>query len=88
MLFANGSTGTNGRRDPQDELLQTWTLPAGIRVNGTRGYAAFQPRPGAATTVTFDFCHRAAPTAISIVVSQTGRPRIERGAGSAGCPGR
>ena len=71
MLFANAAGGTNSRRDAADELLQRWTLPQGVTVSGTRGYAAFQPRPGAATTVTFDFCHRAAPAAVSIVVSQT-----------------
>ncbi len=63
---------------PADELLQRWCLPRGVVVTGTRGYAAFQPRPGAATTVTFQFCHRAAPAALAIVVSQTGRPRVDR----------
>jgi type IV fimbrial biogenesis protein FimT len=87
MLFANGPSGSNARRDPADEVLQTWTLPHGVSVSGTRGYAAFQPRAGAATTVTFDFCHRAAPRSVAIVVSQTGRPRIERGTAAGSCAG-
>lgn len=81
LLFANGPTGSDSRREAGDELLQRWELPGGVVVDGTRGYAAYQPRPGAALTVTFDFCHRAATAAgLSIVVSQSGRPRIERAA--------
>ena len=87
ILFANAPGGTDGRRDAADEVLQRWTLPEGVTVSGTRGYAAFQPRPGAATTLTFDLCHRAATQGLSIVVSQTGRPRLVRGTGSAfSCP--
>ena len=71
----------------QTKCCKRWTLPQGVAVSGTRGYAAFQPRPGAATTVTFDFCHRAAPRGVSIVVSQTGRPRIERGNAAGNCTG-
>jgi type IV fimbrial biogenesis protein FimT len=80
LLFANGPTGTDSRREPGDELLQQWGLPGGVVVDGTRGYAAYQPRAGAAITVTFDFCHRATPLALSLVVSQNGRPRMERAA--------
>jgi prepilin-type N-terminal cleavage/methylation domain-containing protein len=77
LLFANGSTGTDARRDGDEELLRRWRLPAGVNVSGTRGYAAFQPRPGAAATVTFEFRHEGAPVAPrSVVVSQTGRPRL------------
>jgi type IV fimbrial biogenesis protein FimT len=88
VLFANASAGTDSRRDPADELLQSWQLPSGVTVTGTRGHAAFRPRPGAATTVTFRFCHRAAPAiALAIVVSQTGRPRVERlNSTSGNCP--
>ncbi len=79
LLFANATGGSDNRREAADELLQSWSLPQGVVVTGTRGYAAFQSRPGAAATLTFDFCHRAAPTGISIVVSQTGRARVTRG---------
>jgi type IV fimbrial biogenesis protein FimT len=84
LLFANESGGSDARRDTRDELLQRWMLPRGVIASGTRGYAAFQPRPGAALTVTFRFCHRAAPTAgIAIVVSQSGRPRMDHSSAAA-----
>jgi type IV fimbrial biogenesis protein FimT len=86
LLFSNAPGGVDNRLEATDELLQRWTLPRGVVVTGTRGFAAFQPRPGAATTVTFQFCHRAAPAALAIVVSQTGRPRIDRQVSSSGCP--
>jgi type IV fimbrial biogenesis protein FimT len=79
LLFANAPGGVDSRRETTDELLRRWTLPRGVVVTGTRGYAAFLPRAGAATTVTFEFCHRAAPAAaLAIVVSQSGRPRVDR----------
>lgn len=80
MLFVNVPGGTDGRRDPDDEIVQRWSLPAGVVIGGTRGHAAFQPRPGAATTVTFTLCHPAVEAGLAIVVSQTGRPRVQRGA--------
>jgi type IV fimbrial biogenesis protein FimT len=80
LLFANDPAGgSEARRDADEEVLRRWQLPAGIRIAGSRGYAAFQPRPGAAATVTFEFRHPGAPTAVrSVVVSQTGRPRLVR----------
>ena len=86
LLFANAAGGADSRLDGGEEVLRRWALPAGVTVSGSRGYAAFQPRPGAAATVTFEFRHRSAPgMARSVVVSQTGRPRVvvEGAAGSA-----
>lgn len=78
LLFANNPGGTDARREDDEIVLRRWSLPAGVRVSGTRGYAAFQPRPGAAATVTFEFRHPSAPAeGHNVVVSQTGRPRIE-----------
>lgn len=77
VLFANAPGGSESRLDSGDQVLRTWQLPAGVEVGGSRGYAAFQPRPGAAATVTFEFSYRGSPGAgRSIVVSQTGRPRL------------
>jgi type IV fimbrial biogenesis protein FimT len=77
LLFANDPNGSQALREEDEELLRRWQLPAGVAVSGSRGYAAFQPRPGAAATVTFEFRHRGAPDAAkSVVVSQTGRPRV------------
>jgi len=77
LLFANDEAGSQARLDDGEELLRRWQLPTGVSVSGTRGHAAFQPRPGAAATVTFEFRHQGAPSAArSVVVSQTGRPRL------------
>ena len=79
MLFRNGATGRLDRRDSGETLLRAWRLPARIMVSGSRGYASFQPEIRAAATVTFDFCHTAAPGLLrSVVVSQTGRVRVSR----------
>ena len=77
VLFANAAGGTDSRREEGEELIRRWTVPSGVIVSGTRGYAAFQGRPGAAATVTFEFRHAGAPGSMrGIVVSQTGRPRL------------
>jgi type IV fimbrial biogenesis protein FimT len=86
LLFANAAGGTDQQLEAADELLHRWELPAGVVVSGTRGYAVFLPRPGAAATVTFRFCHDAAPAAgIAIMVSRTGRPRVDRTRSVATC---
>jgi type IV fimbrial biogenesis protein FimT len=77
LLFANEPGGSDSRREEDEAVLQRWSLPAGVRTGGTRGYAAFQARPGAATTVTFEFRHlRTALGGRDVVVSQTGRARM------------
>lgn len=78
LLFANGPGGSDARRDDDEVILKRWTLPPSVLVGGSRGYAAFQPRPGSAATVTFEFRHPRAPAAArDVIVSQTGRPRLE-----------
>jgi type IV fimbrial biogenesis protein FimT len=77
LLFANEPGGSDARREGNEPLLRSWSLPPGVKVSGTRGYAAFHARAGAAATVTFEFRHPDAPTGgRDIVVSQTGRPRL------------
>lgn len=79
MLFTNGPAGSDARREAGEVVLREWRLAEGIEVSGTRGYAAYQAQTSAAATVTFNFCHRAHPEARqSLVVSQTGRPRVIR----------
>jgi type IV fimbrial biogenesis protein FimT len=81
LMFGNRPGGSESRREAGEELLQQWGLPPGVGTTGTRGYAAFQPRPGAAATVTFEFRHPAAQASwFAVVVSQTGRPRLTRAA--------
>lgn len=77
LLFANAAGGADSRLEPGDELLRRWEVPTGVVLDGTRGYAAFHSRPGSATTVTIRFHHASGKAATrSIVVSQTGRPRM------------
>jgi type IV fimbrial biogenesis protein FimT len=77
VLFANQPGGIDSRREQDEPVLRRWMLPPGIRTSGSRGYATFRERPGAAATVTFEFRHRGAPGVVrSVVVSQTGRPRL------------
>lgn len=77
LMFANEPGGSDARVDGHELVLQHWQLPRGVTVSGTRGYAAFHPRPGAAATVTFQFRYRDSTSAMrAIVVSQTGRPRL------------
>lgn len=79
MLFSNDAGGAEARREPGEALLRRIPLPRSVRVSGTRGYATYQPLPRAATTLTFKFCHPAYPELRrSVVVSQTGRPRLDR----------
>lgn len=77
MMFANHPAGVDSRREAQDELLRSWLLPAGVQASGTRGHAAYAARPGAAATATFEFRHPGLPRQVrSVVISQTGRPRL------------
>jgi len=77
MLFSNEDGGSLGRREPGENLLRRWPLPRDVRVAGSRDYAWYLPQPRAAATVTLEFCHPGAPAARrSVIVSQTGRPRV------------
>lgn len=77
MLFLNQEGGALDRREAGEVLLRRWPLQRGVLVSGTRPYAWYLPQPRAAATVSMHFCHPAAPaTARSVIVSQTGRPRI------------
>jgi type IV fimbrial biogenesis protein FimT len=77
MLFLNKEPGTLQQREPGEKLLRRWPLLPVVQVTGTRNHVWFQPQPRAAATVTFRFCHPAAPAAgRTVIVSQTGRARI------------
>jgi type IV fimbrial biogenesis protein FimT len=79
MAFENRPGGRDSTRESGEPLLQRWQLPEGIRTSGTRGYAAYQPATRAAATLTFRFCHERHPElSQSVIVSQTGRPRVSR----------
>jgi type IV fimbrial biogenesis protein FimT len=79
MVFENLPGGLDAVREAGESVLQQWQLPAGILADGTRGYAAYQPVTRSASTLTFRFCHRTHPQlSRSVIVSQTGRPRVTR----------
>lgn len=92
MLFSNGEGGSLGRREADEPLLRRWPLPRAVQVSGSRAYAWYLPQPRAAATLTFTFCHPAAPgSRRSVIVSQTGRPRVSAGTpastpGANSCP--
>ncbi len=77
MMFLNQEGGALNRREAGEVLLRRWPLPREVLVSGTRPYAWYLPQPRAAATLTLHFCHPAAPATVrSVIVSQTGRPRI------------
>jgi type IV fimbrial biogenesis protein FimT len=80
MIFINAPGGTDARREPQEAILRRWRLPPRVQVTGSRGYVTYLPELRAATTATLIFGHAGLPgAAASIIVSQTGRPRLSSG---------
>lgn len=78
MVFLNSPGGSDSRREPDEVLIREWPLPKDVVLGGTRGYAAYLPQPRAAATLTFTFSIPRIPDLMrQVVVSQTGRPRIE-----------
>jgi type IV fimbrial biogenesis protein FimT len=89
MVFLNQDGGLLNRREADEAVLRRWPLPREVQVSGTRAYAWYLPQPRAAATLSLHFCHPGAPAQRrSVVVSQTGRPRITASAhsGSPRCP--
>jgi type IV fimbrial biogenesis protein FimT len=66
-VFARGEHGMT--------LLQQGDLPRGLRLSANRAAVEYYPWPRAASPVTLTLC--AAPVARLVVVSQSGRPRVE-----------
>jgi len=61
-------------------------LPRGLAMRASRQPVTYWPWPRAGSTVTFTLCDPAVPAATrQVVVSQTGRPRVQRAPG-ASCP--
>jgi type IV fimbrial biogenesis protein FimT len=59
--------------------LERQSLPAGLTLSATRQSLTYWPWPRAGTTVTFTLCDPRVPTAArQVIVSQTGRPRVQR----------
>ena len=65
------------RAAPVGTVLHHFRLPVGLEVSGTRPAVTFWPVTRASSTSTFDLCDvRNQGEGRSIVVSQTGRPRV------------
>jgi type IV fimbrial biogenesis protein FimT len=76
-VFLDRPGGTTGRLDAGDERLLSATLPAELRLLGTRRALTYWPVARAGTTATLVLCHTRGG-AVAVIVSQTGRPRIAR----------
>ena len=69
---------------PGDGDLLTVALPRGLRASASRMPVVYWPWPRAGSTVTFTLCHPGVPQATrQVVVSQTGRPRVQAAPGAA-----
>ena len=75
LVFVDRDPGTPVRLDAGDELLRQLPLPAGVVVRSSRAAVTFWPVAMAGTTGTFTFC--AGADGRAVVISQTGRPRVE-----------
>lgn len=81
FLDRDGSSPVEFR--PGDELLRQVLLPEGIRVRTTRPAITFWPTARAASTGTLRVCASGAEIpGRSVIVSQTGRPRVHEEAAS------
>jgi len=76
LVFVDRDPAVPVRFDGEDELLRHLSLPAGVSVRGTRAAVTFWPVAMAGTTGTFTFC--AGADGRAVVISQTGRPRVEK----------
>ncbi|MEP7312680.1 MAG: GspH/FimT family protein [Pseudomonadota bacterium] len=86
IVFVNGESGGPTRRDAGEEILRRYQLPQGLVLTGSRGFALYHPWPRAGTTVTWRFCDGSGTApARRVIVSQTGRPRVEREGAPAPC---
>ena len=79
LLAASGNTATRITRGdvPPEAPLRKIALPGGIRATASRSAVTYWPVSRSGTTSTFSFCP-AAPTlrGRSVIVSQSGRPRL------------
>jgi type IV fimbrial biogenesis protein FimT len=75
LVFVDRAPSSPVRLDTGDEVLRQLPLPEGVAVRGTRLAVTFWPVAMAGTTGTFTFC--AGDVGRAVVISQTGRPRVE-----------
>ena len=76
-VFVDRPGSTSGRLDAGHELLHVAALPPELRLLGSRRALTYWPVARAGTTATLVLCH-ARGSALAVIVSQTGRPRLAR----------
>lgn len=85
LRLTSPGAGYRAGRAGAAPLLEV-ALPRGLRLSATRAVVTYWPWPRAGSTTTFTLCDPAVPSATrQVVVSQTGRPRVQRTSG-VGCP--
>lgn len=77
QLFAAHSVSSPPRFNDGDELLQVLALPPEVEVHSGRAALSWWPAARAGTTATLVFCDsRALAAPRTLIVSQSGRPRL------------
>jgi hypothetical protein len=77
LVYLPAGQATATRAAPVGEVLHRFQLPTGLAVSGSRPAVTFWPVTRASSTSTFELCDvRGHGPGRSIVVSQTGRPRV------------
>jgi len=77
LVFEAGAVAASAGASPPAVILQAFHLPADVTVTATRPAVTFWPVARAGMTSTFELCDISSRTSgRSIVISQTGRPRV------------
>jgi type IV fimbrial biogenesis protein FimT len=85
IVFQDNARSSPVQIGAGDEILYRATLPEHVTVTGTRAAVVYWPTPRAGTTSTFEICSSRDDTdGRSVIVSQTGRPRVVVGVASCG----
>jgi type IV fimbrial biogenesis protein FimT len=83
IVFHDRDRSSPPQLSAADEVLHRLSLPQNVTVSGTRAAVTYWPTTRAGTTSTFKLCDvRGDPQGRSVIVSQTGRPRV---AGATSC---
>jgi type IV fimbrial biogenesis protein FimT len=77
LVFVDREPRLPVRVDGDDEVLRRLALAPGLSVQATRLAVTYWPTAMAGTTGTFTFC-AGDGAARAVVISQTGRPRVEK----------
>lgn len=83
LLFVDLQRGRRAQRDSADVLLRQGPIEPRVRLRGSRAAITYWPSPNAGTTATITICPAlglalGAARPRTLVVSQTGRPRMQR----------